>query len=65
MLVIAIATEFAPAHQLWIILAGVMALSILLLVLIDRPLDAWRQTRVREGDRASTLPPAQPAPVLP
>jgi peptidoglycan/LPS O-acetylase OafA/YrhL len=56
-LVIAVVLHFAPPHALWIILASVVLVSILLLVLLERPLDALRQRRVNhatsEGQRRS------------
>lgn len=46
LLVVGAVLTFEPPHGAWVAIAGTFALSALLLVLVDRPVDRWRQARV-------------------
>lgn len=59
LLVVGFVLAVEPEHGAWVAIAGTFALSALLLVLVDRPVDRWRQRRV------AGLPPLAPAASVP
>ncbi len=46
LLVVALVLQYEPAHGAWVAIGATFALSALLLVLVDRPVDRWRQARL-------------------
>ncbi len=47
LLVVALVLQLEPPQPVWVALGGTLALSALLLMLVDRPVDRWRQLRAQ------------------
>ena len=50
-LVISVVTRLASPQAVWLMAASALAVSIALLLAIERPLDAWRQRRIARQAR--------------
>jgi len=53
LLVVAFVLIFEPANGVFVAFVGTFAVSALLLVLVDRPVDRWRQRRVARSTPAT------------
>lgn len=51
--VIGLVLTFTPPHGVWVAIGGSLAVSIALLLLVDNPVDRWRQARVARRQAAS------------
>jgi len=58
LLVIGLVLSFNPPFGMWIGILGTLALSVLVLLLIDHPLDRWRQNRARARREPAAAPGA-------
>ncbi len=47
LMVIGLVLTYEPEHGAWVALAGTLGLSFILLILVDHPVDRWRQARLR------------------
>jgi peptidoglycan/LPS O-acetylase OafA/YrhL len=63
LLVIGYVIIYEPPFALWIAIGGTMALSLALLVLVDHPVDRWRQARANRANHPdqAAQPAVQPA----
>lgn len=57
LMVIGLVVTYAPPFGLWVAIFGTIALSALLLILIEHPLDRWRQRRLRNATREPAAAP--------
>ena len=57
LMVIGLVVTYAPPFGLWVAIFGTIALSALLLVLVEHPLDRWRQNRLRNATREPAAAP--------
>ena len=51
--VIGLVLKYAPPGAVWLALGGTLALALALQLLVDRPLDRWRQGRLQRGGAAA------------
>jgi peptidoglycan/LPS O-acetylase OafA/YrhL len=57
--VIGLVLTYSPPFGPWIAIGGSVALSAALLLLVEHPIDRWRQARVRRGVVADSVPPGR------
>lgn len=63
LMVIGIVLTYQPPAAAWIAIGGSLALSALLLIVVDHPLDRWRQRRAAGTSARPDLPEASVAPL--
>jgi peptidoglycan/LPS O-acetylase OafA/YrhL len=54
--VIGLVLTFQPPEPFWVTLGGTLAISVLLMLLVDMPVDRWRQARVKRGVQPALSP---------